>query len=219
MQSGIFAVAQRGGFRDGCHDFDGQGVRPLSPMPASWWRLARSLPCRRRSCCPDINPDTSAGSLFIPLFLRGLGSVCMFLPLSLATLGDLPLDKVSQRLRLLQSHPAARQQHRHRADHHRTGPPRSGASLRSGGADQSHQSGRHASPPADDRSAFARVSSRSCGQSPSGPTRLDRPHHQRAVDAAFVCRRVSLRGARLFAVSPAAPFSRQGPQQVPPRPH
>ena len=42
-----------------------------------------------------INPDTSAGSLFIPLFLRGLGSVCMFLPLSLATLGDLPKDKVS----------------------------------------------------------------------------------------------------------------------------
>ena len=42
-----------------------------------------------------INPDTSAGSLFMPLFLRGLGSVCMFLPLSLATLGDLPKDKVS----------------------------------------------------------------------------------------------------------------------------
>jgi len=43
----------------------------------------------------QINPDTSAGSLFWPLFLRGLGSVCMFLPLSLATLGDLPKDKVS----------------------------------------------------------------------------------------------------------------------------
>jgi DHA2 family multidrug resistance protein len=42
-----------------------------------------------------INPDTSAGSLFFPLFLRGLGSVCMFLPLSLATLVDLPKDKVS----------------------------------------------------------------------------------------------------------------------------
>lgn len=42
-----------------------------------------------------INPDTSAASLFWPLFLRGLGSVCMFLPLSLATLGPLPLDKVS----------------------------------------------------------------------------------------------------------------------------
>ena len=42
-----------------------------------------------------INPDTGAGSLFWPLFLRGLGSVCMFLPLSLATLGPLPPDKVS----------------------------------------------------------------------------------------------------------------------------
>jgi DHA2 family multidrug resistance protein len=43
----------------------------------------------------QINPDTSARSLFWPLFLRGLGSVCMFLPLSLATLGDLPKDKVA----------------------------------------------------------------------------------------------------------------------------
>ena len=43
----------------------------------------------------QINPDTDAMSLFTPLFLRGLGSVCMFLPLSLATLGSLPLDKVS----------------------------------------------------------------------------------------------------------------------------
>ncbi len=42
-----------------------------------------------------INPDTSAGSLFIPLFLRGLGGPIMFLPLSLATLGDLPKDKVA----------------------------------------------------------------------------------------------------------------------------
>ncbi len=42
-----------------------------------------------------INPDTAAASLFWPLFLRGLGSVCMFLPLSLATLGNLPPDKVS----------------------------------------------------------------------------------------------------------------------------
>jgi MFS transporter, DHA2 family, multidrug resistance protein len=43
----------------------------------------------------QINPDSSSGSLFMPLFLRGLGSVCMFLPLSLATLGDLPKDKVA----------------------------------------------------------------------------------------------------------------------------
>jgi DHA2 family multidrug resistance protein len=42
-----------------------------------------------------INPDTGEGTLFWPLFLRGLGSVCMFLPLSMATLGNLPMDKVS----------------------------------------------------------------------------------------------------------------------------
>jgi len=38
----------------------------------------------------DINPSTGTGTLFWPLVLRGLGSVTMFLPLSLATLGDLP---------------------------------------------------------------------------------------------------------------------------------
>jgi DHA2 family multidrug resistance protein len=42
-----------------------------------------------------INPDTSAQSLYLPLFLRGLGSPIMFLPLSIATLGDLPKDKVA----------------------------------------------------------------------------------------------------------------------------
>jgi DHA2 family multidrug resistance protein len=39
-----------------------------------------------------INPDTSTGSLFWPLVLRGLGGVVMFLPLSLATLGGLPRE-------------------------------------------------------------------------------------------------------------------------------
>jgi DHA2 family multidrug resistance protein len=43
----------------------------------------------------DINPSTSAGTLFMPLMLRSVGSVMMFIPLSLATLGDLPKDKVS----------------------------------------------------------------------------------------------------------------------------
>jgi DHA2 family multidrug resistance protein len=38
----------------------------------------------------QINPDTGTDSLFWPLVLRGLGSVTMFLPLSLATLGTLP---------------------------------------------------------------------------------------------------------------------------------
>jgi DHA2 family multidrug resistance protein len=42
-----------------------------------------------------INPDTSTESLFWPLILRGLGSVMMFIPLSLATLGNLPKMDVS----------------------------------------------------------------------------------------------------------------------------
>ncbi|OIR06529.1 multidrug export protein EmrB [mine drainage metagenome] len=43
----------------------------------------------------DINPNTGTDSLFFPLILRGIGSVFMFLPLSLATLGDLPKDAVA----------------------------------------------------------------------------------------------------------------------------
>lgn len=38
----------------------------------------------------QINPDTGTGTLFWPLVFRGLGTVMMFLPLSLATLGNLP---------------------------------------------------------------------------------------------------------------------------------
>lgn len=41
-----------------------------------------------------INPDTGAGDLFWPLVFRGLGSVMMFLPLSIATLGSLPKHDV-----------------------------------------------------------------------------------------------------------------------------
>jgi DHA2 family multidrug resistance protein len=37
-----------------------------------------------------INPDTGTDTLFWPLILRGAGTVLMFLPLSLATLGNLP---------------------------------------------------------------------------------------------------------------------------------
>ncbi len=43
----------------------------------------------------SINPNTGFQSLFWPLILRSVGSVMMFLPLSLATLGGLPKDKVS----------------------------------------------------------------------------------------------------------------------------
>src|SRR5262249_31401522 len=42
-----------------------------------------------------INPDTSTNTLFFPLILRGLGSVIMFVPLSLATLGALPKRDIS----------------------------------------------------------------------------------------------------------------------------
>jgi DHA2 family multidrug resistance protein len=43
----------------------------------------------------DINPSTGTGSLFWPLILRGLGGVMMFIPLSLATLGDLPKKDIA----------------------------------------------------------------------------------------------------------------------------
>lgn len=40
-------------------------------------------------CLMDINPDTGTAQLFWPLVLRGLGSVFIFMPLSIATLGPL----------------------------------------------------------------------------------------------------------------------------------
>ncbi len=42
-----------------------------------------------------INPDTGTGSLFLPLLLRGIGAVMIFVPLSLATLGALPKREIA----------------------------------------------------------------------------------------------------------------------------
>lgn len=42
-----------------------------------------------------INPNTGAETLFWPLIIRGVGTVFMFLPLSLATLGSLPQHQVA----------------------------------------------------------------------------------------------------------------------------
>jgi DHA2 family multidrug resistance protein len=42
-----------------------------------------------------INPGTGADALFYPLLWRGVGTVMMFLPLSLATLGSLPKQDVA----------------------------------------------------------------------------------------------------------------------------
>lgn len=42
-----------------------------------------------------INPDTGSGALLFPLVLRGATSACMFLPLSLATLGGLPRGDIA----------------------------------------------------------------------------------------------------------------------------
>ena len=39
----------------------------------------------------DINPSTGTETLFYPLLLRGVGTVVIFLPLSVATLGGLPM--------------------------------------------------------------------------------------------------------------------------------
>jgi DHA2 family multidrug resistance protein len=43
----------------------------------------------------NISPDTGTGTLFWPLIVRGLGTVMMFVPLSLATLGGLPKSDIS----------------------------------------------------------------------------------------------------------------------------
>jgi len=42
-----------------------------------------------------LNPDSGTSSLFWPLLVRGIGTVLMFLPLSLATLGGVPKRDVS----------------------------------------------------------------------------------------------------------------------------
>ncbi len=42
-----------------------------------------------------LNPDTGTQSLFWPLIFRGVGSVFMFLPLSMATLGSLPQKEIA----------------------------------------------------------------------------------------------------------------------------
>jgi DHA2 family multidrug resistance protein len=52
-------------------------------VAASLWALA------------GLNPDTGEDDLFWPLIFRGLGTVFMFLPLSIATLGSLPRKDVA----------------------------------------------------------------------------------------------------------------------------
>jgi MFS transporter, DHA2 family, multidrug resistance protein len=43
----------------------------------------------------DINPNTGSAQLFLPLILRGAGSVMIFMPLSIATLGPLPKQEIA----------------------------------------------------------------------------------------------------------------------------
>jgi DHA2 family multidrug resistance protein len=43
----------------------------------------------------SINPGTGEDALFWPLIFRGIGTVLMFLPLSLAALGDLPSAEIN----------------------------------------------------------------------------------------------------------------------------
>ncbi len=70
-------------------------------------KIAGRLDARMLICCgaigmvstalllAQVNPDTGTGTLFFPLILRGLATVMMFLPLSLATLGPLPKRAVA----------------------------------------------------------------------------------------------------------------------------
>jgi DHA2 family multidrug resistance protein len=43
----------------------------------------------------SLNPDTGEATIFWPLILRGVGSVVMFMPLSIATLGPLPKKDIA----------------------------------------------------------------------------------------------------------------------------
>jgi DHA2 family multidrug resistance protein len=45
-------------------------------------------------CLASMNPDTNSDSLFWPMIIRGVGSVLMFMPLSMATFGPLPRDAI-----------------------------------------------------------------------------------------------------------------------------
>jgi DHA2 family multidrug resistance protein len=51
---------------------------------ASLWMLA------------GLNPQTNEEALFWPLVIRGFGTVCMFLPMSMATFGGVPVKDVSK---------------------------------------------------------------------------------------------------------------------------
>ena len=44
----------------------------------------------------NLNPGTDADTLFWPLLVRGFGSVAMFLPMSMATFGSVPIKDVSK---------------------------------------------------------------------------------------------------------------------------
>ncbi len=44
----------------------------------------------------DLNPQTGEPDLFWPLIVRGFGTVLMFLPMSMATLGSVPIAEVSK---------------------------------------------------------------------------------------------------------------------------
>jgi len=73
----------------------------------AYGKIANRLPPRLLICIGAIltsgtgflmmtlNPGTGVGQLFWPLVLRGLGSVMMFMPLSIATLGPLPKKDIA----------------------------------------------------------------------------------------------------------------------------
>jgi DHA2 family multidrug resistance protein len=42
-----------------------------------------------------LTPQTGSGDLFVPLLIRSFGTVCMFLPLSMATLGPVPKEDIA----------------------------------------------------------------------------------------------------------------------------
>ncbi len=66
----------------------------------------------------NLNPQTGESDLFWPLIVRGFGTVLMFLPMSMATLGSVPVAEISESDGPLQPHATTWRQYRHCGAHH-----------------------------------------------------------------------------------------------------
>ena len=72
----------------------GKYLSRFDPRADDRHRRADDLP-PRAALLMGLNPDTGAQTIFWPLILRAVGSVMMFMPLSLAALGPLPKSEIA----------------------------------------------------------------------------------------------------------------------------